>query len=55
MRRLRREVCNGEKLHPDYQGFMVDDKKMEPVYEEIERLGLPGVCFTQVLIVYLRI
>ncbi len=31
----------GVKLHPDYQGFMVDDEAVFPVYERCEALGLP--------------
>ncbi len=30
----------GVKLHPDYQGFQVDDPKMKPIYEKISSLGL---------------
>ncbi len=30
----------GVKLHPDYQGFFVDDEKMKPIYEKISKLGL---------------
>lgn len=29
----------GIKLHPDYQGFFVDDKKMLPIYEYILKKG----------------
>ena len=30
----------GIKLHPDYQGFFVDDPKMKPIYKKISSLGL---------------
>ncbi len=30
----------GVKLHPDYQGFAVDDLKMKPIYKKISELGL---------------
>ena len=30
----------GIKLHPDYQGFDVDDEKMIPLYKKISSLGL---------------
>lgn len=30
----------GVKLHPDYQGFAVDDPKMKPIYRKISDLGL---------------
>lgn len=40
---IKNAGLHGVKLHPDYQGYMVDDKRLEPVYDEIERLGLPVV------------
>lgn len=30
----------GVKLHPDYQGFFVDDRRMFPAYEALEAHGL---------------
>ena len=33
----------GVKLHPDYQGFSVDDPKMKPIYKKIASLGLVTV------------
>ncbi len=30
----------GVKLHPDYQGFFVDDKRLWPIYETCRELGL---------------
>lgn len=43
LEKIKDRGLHGVKLHPDYQGFMIDEKKLEPVYEEIERLGLPVV------------
>ena len=43
LEKIKDRGLHGVKLHPDYQGFMVDEEKLEPVYEEIERLGLPVV------------
>lgn len=34
---------HGVKLHPDYQGFLVEEKRLDPLYEEIERRGLPVI------------
>jgi len=31
----------GIKLHPDFQRFEIDALKMDPVYEQIEAVGLP--------------
>ncbi len=33
----------GIKLHPDYQGFSVDDPKMKPIYQKTAELGLVTV------------
>ena len=33
----------GVKLHPDYQGFSVDDPNMKPLYQKIASLGLVTV------------
>lgn len=41
LNRIKELGLYGVKLHPDYQEFMVDDEKMEPIYNEIERLELP--------------
>ena len=41
LNRIKELGLHGVKLHPDYQGFMVDDKKLDPIYDEIERLDLP--------------
>ncbi len=36
----------GIKLHPDYQGFYMDDPKVYPLYEAISALGLPVLFHT---------
>ena len=33
----------GIKLHPDYQGFTVDDPKLDEFFDMIEKSGLPAV------------
>ncbi len=38
--RLKEKGVKGVKFHPDYQDFMIDDKKMYPIYETISSLGL---------------
>lgn len=38
--RLKKNGIKGIKLHPDYQKFFVDDKKMYPIYEWAVELGL---------------
>ena len=40
LERLKENGIKGVKLHPDYQGFFVDDDKMLPIYEKIASLGL---------------
>jgi predicted TIM-barrel fold metal-dependent hydrolase len=39
LKRIRDKAC-GIKLQPSFQEFFVDDEKVFPVYEEIEKLGL---------------
>lgn len=38
--RIKALGLKGVKLHPDYQGFFVDDEKMKPIYKRISQLGL---------------
>lgn len=38
--RIKELGLKGVKLHPDYQGFSVDDEKMVPIYKKISELGL---------------
>lgn len=40
LERIKEFGLKGVKLHPDYQGFNVDDIKMKPIYKKISELGL---------------
>ena len=40
LERIKSLGLKGVKLHPDYQGFSVDDEKMFPIYKKISQLGL---------------
>ena len=40
LERIKSLGLKGVKLHPDYQGFAVDDPKMKPIYRKISTLGL---------------
>ena len=40
LERIKSLGLKGVKLHPDYQGFFVDDDKMIPIYKKISSLGL---------------
>ncbi len=40
LERIKELGLKGVKLHPDYQGFCVDDIKMKPIYKKISSLGL---------------
>lgn len=40
LERLKNAGIKGIKLHPDYQNFFVDDKRMLPIYEKIAQLNL---------------
>lgn len=40
LERIKALGLKGVKLHPDYQGFFVDDEKMKPIYKKISELGL---------------
>lgn len=39
LERLKAAGIKGIKLHPDYQGFFVDEKRMLPIYKKISELG----------------
>ena len=39
LERLHAAGIKGIKLHPEYQGFCVDDPKMKPVYKKISEYG----------------
>lgn len=41
LNRMIKSNLQGIKLHPDFQRFEVDCKKMDPVYEQIAAAGLP--------------
>ena len=43
IRRIKELGFCGIKLHPDYQGFMVDDERLFPIYEACAEEGLPIV------------
>lgn len=43
LERIKALGLPGVKLHPDYQGFAVDDPKMKPLYRKISDLGLVTV------------
>lgn len=40
LERIKALGLKGVKLHPDYQGFDVDDPKCKPIYKKISQLGL---------------
>ena len=40
LERIRDLGLKGVKLHPDYQGFQVDDPDLRPLYKKISSLGL---------------
>lgn len=37
---IKASGLKGVKLHPDYQGFSVDDPELKPIYKKISQLGL---------------
>lgn len=39
--RIKEMGLYGVKLHPDYQNFFANDKKVYPIYDAIQELGLP--------------
>ena len=40
LERIKSLGLKGIKLHPDYQGFEIDDEKMIPIYKKCAELGL---------------
>ncbi|MBR6557533.1 MAG: amidohydrolase [Clostridia bacterium] len=40
LKRLKDSGIKGIKLHPDYMGYMIDDKDFEPIFGECSDLGL---------------
>lgn len=43
LERIRQLGLHGIKLHPDYQGFMIDDPKLDPLLDAIAQTGLPVI------------
>lgn len=41
--RIKAQNIKGIKLHPDYQEFFIDEKRLYPIYEACAELGLPIV------------
>ena len=54
LERLKESGIKGVKLHPDYQGFFIDEERMLPIYEKIGKLGLITVIHSGVDIGYPR-
>lgn len=40
LKRLKDNGINGIKLHPDFQKFNIDDKKLYPVYDTLKELNM---------------
>lgn len=40
LERIKDMGLKGVKLHPEYQGFFVDDERMKPIYKKISSLNL---------------
>lgn len=40
LERIKALGLRGVKFHPEFQGFFVDDEKMNPIYKKISELGL---------------
>ncbi|MEK6794659.1 MAG: amidohydrolase family protein [Spirochaetota bacterium] len=51
---MRDEGFIGIKLHPYYQGFVLNEPKMMPIYEALSSLGLILICHTGFDIAYPR-
>lgn len=41
--RIKEIGLHGVKFHPDYQGFWLTEDRMLPIYETLEKLGLPMI------------
>jgi Predicted metal-dependent hydrolase of the TIM-barrel fold len=41
LKRIKKAGLRGIKLHPDYQNFFVDEKRVFPIYETAAHLDLP--------------
>lgn len=51
---LAGEGIRGIKLHPYYQGFLLDEERLFPLYERIQARGLVLLCHTGYDIAYAR-
>lgn len=40
LERIHEAGLKGVKLHPEYQGFYMDDERLKPIYQKISQLGL---------------
>lgn len=49
---LKEQGVKGVKLHPDYQGFFVDEERLFPLYEKIASMGFIAVFHSGVDIGY---
>lgn len=54
LRVMKDEGFLGIKLHPYYQGFVLNEPKMMPIYEALSSLGLILICHTGFDIAYPR-
>lgn len=43
LQRIKSLGLRGIKLHPDYQGFLIDDERLYPIYDACAELDLPIV------------
>ena len=43
LERIKKIGLHGVKLHPDYQGFMADEERLDAIYSKLEELQLPVV------------
>jgi len=41
--RIKNLGLKGVKLHPDYQGFVIDDERLFPIYKKCSELDLPVI------------
>lgn len=43
LERIKQLGLHGVKLHPDYQGFFINEKRLDPLFDTLERAELPVV------------
>ncbi|SDB48008.1 hypothetical protein SAMN02910317_02430 [Ruminococcaceae bacterium FB2012] len=41
MHRVKEMGLHGFKLHPEYQGFFINEPRLDPMFSELECIGLP--------------